>query len=362
MPIGNLTLLMIVRNESGQIERALKSCLPYIDHWIIVDTGSTDNTMEIIKSTLEGIPGTLHSRPWVNFGFNRTELLRLYEATLGLQDPNGFALAMDADQALMVEDENFKASIPEGKQFLIRVQSGGSYEYRMPYLIRMIKEYSYVGATHEYLTPCRASERINYDAISIMHHGDGGSKSDKLPRDRRLLEQELTTDPRNPRTHFYLAQTLNDMGHKKEAIKHYNLASEATSWHEERFMSRLRNSKIYMELGEDSNAVLELLRAIDAAPHRFEPYFYLGKLLNALKLHRSAFGYLKRGSENTPHNDILFVEKWIEDYGLELELGVAHWWCNEKSKAKSIFESLLANENIPEHAKATVIGNLKLCE
>jgi tetratricopeptide (TPR) repeat protein len=117
-----------------------------------------------------------------------------------------------------------------------------------------------------------------------------------------------------------------------------------------------------MDLGEDSNAVLELLRAIDAAPHRFEPYFYLGKLLNALKLHRSALGYLKRGSENTPHNDILFVEKWIEDYGLELELGVAHWWCNEKSKAKSIFESLLANENIPEHAKATVIGNLKLCE
>jgi tetratricopeptide (TPR) repeat protein len=298
----------------------------------------------------------------VNFGFNRTELLRLYEATLGLQDPNGFALAMDADQALMVEDENFKASIPEGKQFLIRVQSGGSHEYRMPYLIRMTMEYSYIGATHEYLTLPRAFERINYDAIWIKDYEDGGSKSDKLPRDRKLLELELAKDSNNPRAHFYLAQTLNDMGHKKEAIKHYNLASEASSWHEERFMSRLRNSKIYMDLGEDSNAVLELLRAIDVAPHRFEPYFYLGKLLNALKLHRSALGYLKRGSENTPHNDILFVEKWIEDYGLELELGVAHWWCNEKSKAKSIFESLLTEGIVPEHARATVIRNLELCK
>jgi tetratricopeptide (TPR) repeat protein len=318
--------------------------------------------MEIINSTLRGIPGTLHSRPWVNFGSNRTELLRLYEETLGLQNPNGYALAMDADQVLVVDDENFKETIPVGKHFFIRVHSGGSYEYRMPYLIRMTQTYSYIGATHEYLTLCEAAERINYDAISIMHYGDGGSKSDKLPRDKELLEQELIMNPRNSRTHFYLAQTLNDMGHKSEALKHYSLASEISSWHEERFISTLRNAKIYTELGRSADAVVELLRAAEISPHRFEPYFYLGKLLNALKLHRSALVYLKRGCENTPHSDILFVEKWIEEYGLTLELGVALWWCNEKNQAKSIFESLLANGNIPKHVKATVIGNLKLCE
>jgi tetratricopeptide (TPR) repeat protein len=269
---------------------------------------------------------------------------------------------MDADQALMVDDENFKESIPEGKQFLIRVQSGGSHEYRMPYLIRMTMEYSYIGATHEYLTLPRAFERINYDAIWIKDYEDGGSKSDKLPRDRKLLELELANDSNNPRAHFYLAQTLKDMGYKHEAITHYNLASELSSWHEERFMSRLRSSKIYMELGEDSSAILELLRAIDTSPYRFEPYYYLGKMLNALKLHRVALMYLERGCENTPHRDILFVEKWIEEYGLTLELGVALWWCNEIEQAKSIFESLLTEGIVPEHARATVIRNLELCK
>lgn len=361
MSISKLTLMMIVRNEAQQIERCLHSCLPYIDRWIIVDTGSTDLTCEIIQSTLKSIPGDLHSRPWVNFGFNRTELLGLYQDKYGLTDNSAFALLLDADQTLVVHDKEFKESISDGKQFLIRVQSGGSYEYRMPYLVRMTQEYSYVGSTHEYLTPTPASSRINYDAISVMHHGDGGSKKDKYERDKRLLQSDLQSDPNNARTHFYLAQTLKDMGDNYGAIIHYSSAAELSNWHEERFMSRLRMSKIYQELGDNSNSILELLRAIEVSPHRSEPYFYLGKNLNALKLYQSAILYLKRGLELNPHSDILFVEKWIDDYGMLLEYGVALWWLNQKDDAKSIFKSLLEKDYLPGYIRDTVKRNLELC-
>lgn len=352
---------MIVRNEARQIERCLRSCLPFIDRWIIVDTGSTDQTRDIIQSTLQTIPGELYSRPWVNFGVNRTELLRLYQSNYGLGDNGAFALLLDADHTLIVEDHNFKKEISDGQQFLIRVHRQGTYEYRMPYLVRMTQEYSYVGSTHEYLTLPHTSARINYDAISVTHHGDGGSKKDKFERDKRLLQNDLQSDPNNARTHFYLAQTLKDMGDNHGALAHYNSAAELSSWQEERFMSRLRMARIYQGIGDTSSSILELFRAMEISPHRSEPYYYLGQNLNEQKLYQSANTFLERGLELNPHQDILFVEKWIDDYGMRLECGVSLLGLNKRSEAEKIFRLLIEKTNIPNYIRDTLNANLALC-
>ena len=58
-----LCLNMIVKNESHVIRRCLDSVRPFIDSWVIVDTGSTDGTEDIIREHLKDIPGQLHERP-----------------------------------------------------------------------------------------------------------------------------------------------------------------------------------------------------------------------------------------------------------------------------------------------------------
>lgn len=68
---------MIVRNESRVIARALASAIPWIDTWLICDTGSTDGTQDIIREQLASIPGELHEVPWINFGHNRTQAIQL---------------------------------------------------------------------------------------------------------------------------------------------------------------------------------------------------------------------------------------------------------------------------------------------
>ena len=70
-----LTLIMIVKNESKIITRCFDSLKPYIDYIVISDTGSTDNTVELIETYLEKneIKGKVYHDEWKNFGYNRSK-------------------------------------------------------------------------------------------------------------------------------------------------------------------------------------------------------------------------------------------------------------------------------------------------
>jgi glycosyltransferase involved in cell wall biosynthesis len=94
-----------VRNESHVIERCLGSVRPLIDTWTIIDTGSTDKTVELAQGALAGIPGRVHSRPWVDFSTNRNELIELAQPTAD------YLLLLDADMVVRILEDNPMASL-----------------------------------------------------------------------------------------------------------------------------------------------------------------------------------------------------------------------------------------------------------
>ena len=55
----SLCLVMIVKDEEDTIKRCLTAVAPFIKYWVIVDTGSTDKTIDIINETMKelNIPG-----------------------------------------------------------------------------------------------------------------------------------------------------------------------------------------------------------------------------------------------------------------------------------------------------------------
>jgi glycosyltransferase involved in cell wall biosynthesis len=93
----------MVKNESKIILNMLKSVAPYIDYWVIEDTGSTDGTQEIIRDFFEkeGIPGFLYEEPWKFHGYNRDHVL---QAALNSNCNCDFILRVDADEKLEVDD------------------------------------------------------------------------------------------------------------------------------------------------------------------------------------------------------------------------------------------------------------------
>ena len=97
-----ICLNMIVKNEEKIIERMLESVYKIIDYFVICDTGSTDNTIEIIKNFFlkhRNIKGVVMKKTFENFEYNRNHALKFCE---GFGD---YILLLDADHIL-----NYKES------------------------------------------------------------------------------------------------------------------------------------------------------------------------------------------------------------------------------------------------------------
>ena len=72
-----LELVMIVKNSGDVLRDCLRLNKKFIDHWTILDTGSSDNTKNIIKEELKDLPGTLYEEDFVDFSTTRNRSLEL---------------------------------------------------------------------------------------------------------------------------------------------------------------------------------------------------------------------------------------------------------------------------------------------
>lgn len=336
--------------------RLLRSLEGHVDEWLIVDTGSTDGTQEIIRATLAHLPGELYERPWRNFGHNRSELMALCREGAA----STHLLLADADMEMLVQQDLRAALAAEPAEMLLVLQRSGAYEFRMPYLVRRGPRWYYVGATHEYITCEEPFTSDTFDALVISHHLDGGSKADKYERDLRLLRQELTERPGDPRSMFYLAQTLRFLGRDDEAVTAYLERAEISDGDEqETFYSLLQAGDGLVRLGREDEAIVMWHRAVAARPRRPESYHRLGRALNQRRWWAAALVWLEAGSRLERCDDGVFLEHWLHDWSIPFELALARWWTGDKESANTTFAALAEREDIPAEYREAARVNLQ---
>ena len=137
-------LCMIVKNEQHVLRRCLESVRPLIDRWVIVDTGSTDGTQDLIRETFQDVPGSLFERPWKDFGHNRSEALAFAR---GRAD---YSLIVDADEYLQ-RDAGFQWPDLTSDAYDFLVDSGGTTYGRIQ-LVSSSLPWRFEGVLHEYIT------------------------------------------------------------------------------------------------------------------------------------------------------------------------------------------------------------------
>lgn len=383
-----LCLNMIVKNESRIIQRLLLSVKEVIDCYCICDTGSTDNTVELIKAfgAKYNIPGRVIQEPFRNFEYNRSFALKACDA----MDAD-YILLLDADMIFWLNPKltgaKFKELLAVHGAFFMFQGSDAMY-YKNTRIVKNGSGFSYKGVTHEYVeVPSQFSQgSLSKELVFIRDIGDGGAKSDKFSRDVRLLKEGLEEDPNNVRYMFYLANSLKDLAGtqrfqtdreidqmestlqgwssqlstyphlitlvkqmqthkdqfrkemerlevelKKEAISYYEQRIQGGGFWEEVWYSYFNMGKLYLELEEIEKAMYCFERSFILYPQRVENIYEMVRYYRDHSEHQMAAHFYLMGREakrKYQSRDYMFIQRDIYDYRLDYEMTIVGYYAN----------------------------------
>ena len=337
-----ICLNMIVKNESAIIIRLLDSVKSIIDYVCICDTGSTDNTIDLIETWMKdnNKTGKIVKKPFKNFGYNRTFGIRAAQKHVKEAD---YLLFLDADMKLVIGPSFSKDMLKENNYSIAQKSTHVTY-----YNLRIVKTSSpieCVGVTHEYYNVPGGHIKLPEDILHIADIGDGGSKGDKIPRDIRLLTAGLE-DPETPkdlkgRYHFYLANTYFDIGNYELAHKTYIDRINVGGWHEELWYSKYKIGLCMFRLNKVPDGISSMLEAYEFHPKRVEPLYEIIKKYRELGKQNVAYMFYKEAKGIPyPEEDVLFINHTIYKYELDYELSVIGYYVKHPNIDKVIVKLL----------------------
>lgn len=347
-------LNMIVKNEKDVICRCLGSAKPLIDYWVIVDTGSTDGTQQIIKDFMKDIPGELHERPWKNFGYNRNQALEL---TKGKGD---YVLIIDADD-IFEYSENYKWPDLILDGYFMEVKDSGT-NYDRFHLINNHIAWNWIGVLHEALGSSEAKAAGRLEGINYKRIGGGDRSKDpnKYLKDAQVLEEALKEEPTNSRYVFYLAQSYKDGGNYPKAIENYEKRASMGGWIDEVFWSKFQVACMKDLLNKDEKEVIDAYEdAYRSCPTRGEPLYHLANYYRKKENYEAGYKTALRGLPLNIPVGALFVQEGIYQYGLMLEYSISAYYLEKFHESWLASHLILTKPNLPSPIQDCVKGNLK---
>jgi glycosyltransferase involved in cell wall biosynthesis len=349
-----LSFCTIVKNESVHLARCLESVKPYVDEIVIVDTGSTDDTVAIAQQYGAKI-GTFE---WCNdFAAARNHALSMVTGD--------WVLVLDADEELVVKDSHFRYCLTPEAPAIYGLNRLDLFEIEdiangvHPRLYQKLPGIHYVGRYHEQL---RTNADIPLtmellDAIAIKHYGnsDDNLLHKNQTRDIPILEQMRAEEGLDLWRLDCLARKYEKIGQSDKAQECYAEALDRL------FPNLLEGSPpenffwiptLLDLLGSQALATEDLetaqlicQRALEWCPN-FPPLNYLtGELLMQLGFSRGAIAYfqycLQMGEDGSYYRGdpvpISFMQTFPA-YGL----GCAYVQMKDRQNAIAAFNQALA--------------------
>jgi tetratricopeptide (TPR) repeat protein len=327
-----LALNMIVKNEAARIERMLNSVVQFIEAASIVDTGSTDNTREVIRAFFEAhkIPCEIIDAPFVDWSQARNEALRVgrYFAPRHNCD---YILLMDADMEIVVKDVVQFLDHKTGPSYDM-YQHAGALHYLNRRLVKVDTTGGYLGVTHEFLN-IPAAGMVPESVAYFIDHADGANRPEKFKRDIRLLKAGLKVEPNNERYFYYLAQSYRDAGELDKAIKWYTRRVEAGGWDEEVWSAQYNMAQCHLANNNEAEFICHMLAAYNMRPSRAESLYDLAHHYRMKSMNAPAAMLAETGMALPRSTDALFVNDFVYAVGLKEELAITGFYVPGK-KAK----------------------------
>lgn len=216
-----LSLCMIIKNEQEFLEQCLNSVKELVDEIIIVDTGSTDNTINIAKKFTDNI----HSFQWCD-DFSKARNESLKHAT------KDWILILDADetidksdlakikQALDSDDKAFRLNV-------VNITKTGNEIFKLVRLFKNNEEFYFKNRIHELIDDSISEKSIKIRDLDakILHHGllqkDEAAIKNKISTYISLILKQLKEDPKNPRYTYQAGRAYLQLNDLDSALKYF---------------------------------------------------------------------------------------------------------------------------------------------
>jgi tetratricopeptide (TPR) repeat protein len=324
MPHPLLGLVMIVRDEAHGIIDTIDTFLPFVDHVTLVDTGSIDGTQEILRGRLDRwaaeskpfVAWYLIEAPFVDFSTARNHALDEHgEATT-------FTIMPDADYRLsggaalreFLETHRDPASLLgeiSGGYDVHLCWGGDVGDFYLPLVLRTAARWRYAGKVHEAVVVDKYPivQISGVKIAKIVPAKSRAASADRWARDRALLEADLAAKPGDPRTIFYLAQTLECLGEHAAAEQMYADRVRAGGWNAETYEALFRRAKILSRIAPWWIAMHAYLEAHAFSPDRAEPLYAVADHYHELKQWPLAYLFAARAAALPMPTSTLFVDR-----------------------------------------------------
>jgi tetratricopeptide (TPR) repeat protein len=357
-----ICLNMIVKNESHVIERCLNSVLPYIDNWVIVDTGSTDGTQQLIRDYFAraGKPGELYERSWKNFGYNRSEALAL------ARPKAKYSMFIDADEVFEMPSGMSLPLLTADAYHVQHCNGMTGFSFWRIQFVRNALPWRWEGVLHEAVT-CEVSHRVER-LSGPLTRGMFDSARNSLPqeekyrRDAQVLEEALKSEPNNARYVFYLAQSWRDAHEPTKALEAYRRRATMQGWEEEGWYAQYQCAKQLEKLGRRAEAIEAYLTSYQRRPQRAEPLCDLARMHRETQAYHVAYLFAVRAKAIRKSDDVLFVDDSVYEWRCLDEEAVACYWIGRYAECREICNELLSGTQLPETQRARIEANRRFAD
>ena len=285
----SVCLNMIVKDEGEIIQNTLKLLVEKIkiDYYTICDTGSTDNTIELIETFFNklGINGEIHKTEWKDFGYNRSVALEL------ARNKCDYTFIFDADDYI-VGDLNLNYLEKDS----YKLKFGNEHHvYERKILVKSSLPWRFVGILHECIN-CEINtteEQLPGDYYIVSGRTSSRNKNpNKYLDDAKILEKGyvkslVLNDGLHSRYSYYCANSYLDAGIKDKAVEWYKKTLTLSGWFDEKYNSCI---KLY-ELLDNESRFYYLVKSYTFNPRRVEGILELIKHYTCEKNYDIAWRY-----------------------------------------------------------------------
>jgi hypothetical protein len=352
---------MIVKNEAHVIKDTLQNLYSYIkfSYYVISDTGSTDDTIEVIKTFFDSknIKGEIHNDEWKDFGYNRSLALKhAFKKTK-------YLFIFDADDRIY---GNLMVPILNQDSYYLKFGTGVTYKRVL--LVNNQLEWEFVGVLHEYIS-CITKKNSFIDFIDGNYFIDSGKSGDrskdpeKYKKDAIILENAFyeavkTNNHLKIRYSFYCAQSYRDSGQKEKAIEWYKRRAELKDWNQEVYFSYFMVGKLYNELGEFEKAIYYWTLAYEADKERYESIYEIISHFRKKENYMIAYHYyLMIGNHNPDLNDKLFVFYQIYEHQLIYEMSIIFFHIKKYKEGIEIYKKIFSLNSLGVDLMLNILNN-----